>query len=378
MHNKVSIKRCGSYDPGEVYSAVKGAVDLLGGIGRFVKPGERILIKPNLLAGKPPEKAVTTHPAMVKAMIRLVRDAGARPFVGDSPGMGSVFKIAERCAVMNACREEGAPLVDLSNPVIVENPAGHTFRRLEVSRDALNYDGIINVPKLKTHAQMFLTLGVKNLFGCVPGKLKPQWHLTAGVDSAQFSGMLLDLYLYLKPRLTVMDAVVGMEGNGPGSGDPRLIGLVFAAPNAIAMDTVVTEVLGAKPEDLPILKTARMRGIKEAEMANIETLGEEMRDIRVKGFRFPPLAGLNFAAALPYFVDKRLRKALTSRPHVDHRACTLCNVCVEVCPPEIMRKTGRIEIDYSKCIRCYCCQEMCPHGAISSREGWLKRIIPGL
>ncbi len=353
------------------------AVRLAGGMGAFVKKGERILLKPNLLAAKPLEKAVTTHPAVVEALIRLVREAGATPIVGDSPGLGTARKVAEKCGVAEACARTGTPLVELATLVTVENPNGVTFKRLEVAREALDVDGIINIPKVKTHAQMHLTLGVKNLFGCVPGKRKPQWHLSAGVDPLYFAGMLLDLCAFLAPRLTVADAVVAMEGNGPGSGTPTNLGLVFSSTDPVALDTVIAEVLGANAHNVPVLRAAAMRGAEGARLSNVTVTGERIDDVRAEGFAFPPAADVNFASALPYFIDKRLRKALTSRPGVDNVACTLCGICVEVCPAQIMKKTDRIVIDYDRCIRCYCCQEMCPPGAISAKEGWLKRLIPG-
>lgn len=374
--SRVSITRCASYEIQEAYRAIRESIDLLGGMERFVSRGERILLKPNLLAGKPPETAVTTHPEVVRVIIRLVKEAGGVPIVGDSPGLGTALKVADKCGVASVCREEGVELIDLKTLVVAENPGGLTFKRLEVAKEALDCDGIINIPKLKTHAQMFLTLGVKNLFGCVPGKLKPQWHLSAGVESSHFAAMLLDLYSFLKPRLTVMDGIVGMEGNGPGAGDPRKIGLVFASADAVALDTVATIVLGADPHDLPLLKAASIRGLK-TDINGIEVLGEEVSNVKVHGFKLPPLVSLNFADRLPYFLDKRLRRALTSRPSVERAKCTLCNICVQVCPAEVMAKTDRISIDYDRCIRCYCCQEMCPEGAISPVDGWLKRIIPG-
>ncbi len=375
---KVSITRCGSYGEGTVIKAIRDNIDALGGIRAFVKKDENILIKPNLLSGKPPEAAVTTHPEIVRAIISLVKEAGARPYVGDSPGLGTARKAAERCGVLEVCKETGTELVELKELTIAENPEGHTFKRLEVAKEALGFDGIINLPKLKTHAQMRLTLGVKNMFGCVPGKLKSQWHLSAGVESAHFASMLLDLYLFLKPRLTVIDGIVSMEGNGPGSGDPRNTGLIFSAVDCVALDTVVAETLGARHGSVPILKAAMERGMNGAELENIEVLGADIEDVRVKDFVFPPLSSVNFASKLPYFMDRRIRKALTSRPHVDKDLCDLCTVCVQVCPPQVMEKSGRIIIDFDRCIRCYCCQEMCPQGAISPREGWLKKIMPGM
>lgn len=373
----VSIARCSTYAAGEVDRAVRKAVELAGGMERFVKHGERILLKPNLLSAKPSERAVTTHPEVVRSLIGLVRQAGATPVVGDSPGIGSAHKVAERCGVGEVCAETETPLIDLKTLVIVENPGGHTFKRLEVAQEVLEFDGIINIPKVKTHAQMLVTLAVKNLFGCVPGKRKPQWHLSAGVDGLQFASMLLDLAAFLSPRLTVADGIVAMEGNGPGSGDPRAIGLIFCSDDCLGMDAVIAGVLGADPSKSPILRAAMSRGLASARVDNATVLGESIEDVKVQDFQFPPPLNVNFASSLPDFLDKRIRKALTSRPHIDTRACNLCKVCVRVCPAGVMTEDGRILINYDMCIRCYCCQEMCPHGAISARDGWLKRLLPG-
>lgn len=384
MRTTVAIKICRNYNEEKVYDAIKASVDLVGGIKRFVKRGERILLKPNLLVARPASAAVTTHPFVVKAMIRLVKEAGGTPVVGDSPAIGSAKKIAEKCGILDVCLETGTELVEFKDAVVHENRDGHTFKRLEVAKEALEADGIINLPKLKTHAQMHLTLGVKNIFGCIPGKRKPQWHFAAGTNAVHFGDMILDLYLFLRPRLTVLDGIVAMEGNGPSNGAPRELGLVFASADAIAMDAVVAMVLGCRPHDLPILAAASRRSIKEADPANVETVGEDLKDVRVRAFCLPPLMSVNFTARLPYFIDRHLRKAITGRPHIRHAKCTQCSICVSVCPPSIMSKTGntgktkRIEIDYDRCIRCYCCQEVCPEGAITTKEGWLKRIIPGI
>ncbi len=374
----VSIAKCADYALEDVFSSVRRAVELAGGIHAFVKRGERILLKPNLLTGRPPEAAVTTHPSVVRAAIRIVKEAGAIPVVGDSPAIGSARKVAEKSGVLRACMDEGVEFVEMKDVVIKENPSGRKFKRLELAREAVEVDGIVNLPKLKTHAQMFLTAGVKNVFGCVPGKLKPQWHLAAGVDSAHFADMLLDLYLFINPRLTILDAVVGMEGNGPSSGTPRPLGFIMASKDAVALDTVAAACVGANPMDVPLIKAASARGLKGTSLEEVAVAGHSVADVRVAGFRFPPLISVNFTAKLPYFIDRGLRKALTSRPSIDKKECTLCNVCVEVCPPSVMKKTAKIEINYDTCIRCYCCQEVCPQGAITPVEGWLKRLIPGL
>ena len=172
MKPNVVITKCNDYINEEVYRKIKDSVDLLGGIGAFVKKGERILLKPNLLSAKPPEAAITTHPAVVRAAIQLVKEAAGIPIVGDSPGIGSAAKVAQRCGIMAVAKELNVEVVDFATSITIDNPAGKTFKRLEIAKEAIEVDGIINLPKLKTHTQMFLTLGVKNMFGCVVGARK--------------------------------------------------------------------------------------------------------------------------------------------------------------------------------------------------------------
>ncbi|MEE9542824.1 MAG: DUF362 domain-containing protein [Thermodesulfobacteriota bacterium] len=375
---QVSIVRCPDYESALVYSAVKEAVDLVGGIENYVRPGETVLLKPNILAGKSVEAGVTTHPAILRAALKLVTEAGAKVKVGDSSALGKTEKNAERAGLLEVCDEFNAEFVELKTPVILKNPEARLFKRLEVAREATECDAIINLPKMKTHAQMYLTLGVKNLFGCVPGKKKLQWHLSTGTDTLSFATMLLDLAMLLKPRLTILDGVVAMEGNGPASGDLRDVGLIMASPEPIALDRVAAEALGAKPGDIPVLKAAANIDPALVDLSKIEVKGEKIETVMVSGFKFPPLADLDFSSILPYFIQKRVKKAMTSRPDIDAQFCALCNVCVSLCPADAMERGSRIVIDYNSCIRCYCCQESCPQGVISAREGWLKKLLPGL
>ena len=375
---EVSITKCSGYDDARVFRAVKEAVDLVGGIKKFVKPGEVVLLKPNLLAGKTPESGVTTHPSILRAALILVTEAGGVPMVGDSSALGSTEKNAEKAGYAEICKEFGAEFVELKTPVNLKNPEGKIFKRMEVAKEALSCDVIINLPKMKTHAQMYLTLAVKNLFGCVPGKRKLQWHLSAGIDTAYFASMLLDLMALVKPGLNILDAVTAMEGNGPASGDLRDVGLIMASGDALALDTVAAQVLGAKPNDMPVLKKAREITPGLVDLKEIAVKGARIEDVRIANFKFPPLVDIDFSSILPYFISKRLKKAMTSRPDIDAQNCALCNVCASLCPADAMEKTNRIVIDYDLCIRCYCCQESCPQGVINAKEGWLKKLLPGL
>jgi len=218
MKSSVSIVKCLNYDEEIVLNELRRSIDLIGGIQTFVAKGNRVLLKPNLLYGRSPEKAVTTHPAIVKGMIQIVREAGGVPFIGDSPSVGSTIKAAEKAGIKTVAEEMKCPLVEFDKPVFPTKGRGKIFKQLEIDQTVLEADVIINLPKWKTHTQMLLTLGVKNLFGCIPGPRKAVWHLKAGEDRKTFAQILVDVYQVIRPSLTVLDGVVGMEGNGPNSG----------------------------------------------------------------------------------------------------------------------------------------------------------------
>jgi uncharacterized protein (DUF362 family)/Pyruvate/2-oxoacid:ferredoxin oxidoreductase delta subunit len=371
MPTDVSIVRCPDYDRKTVMSSVLRAVDLLGGINAFVKPGERVLLKPNLLKARPPEAAVTTHPEIVRAVIRLVHEAGAQAMVGDSPGIGDLRRVCERSGILDVVEQEGAVLADLDEAVTVKNTG--RFQRFEVARAAIEADAIINLPKFKTHGMTTLTGAVKNLFGCVPGKRKVQWHLSTGVDHASFTGMLVELARLLKPRLTIMDSVVGMEGNGPGSGDPRAIGLIMAGQDPVAVDVVCGELVGVAPEALQVIRAAFEAGFGEPRLENIRIRGESISDVRIRDFRLPPREHPEWK--MPEWARRALKDALTTRPVIDDHACIRCGICQSHCPKKAIADNGKtLVIDYRNCIRCFCCQEFCPSGAITVGTGWMLSL----
>src|SRR4030043_2469639 len=262
MKSSVSIVKCQNYDEEKVLSALRQSIDLIGGIQNFVKKGSRVLLKPNLLYGKSPENAITTHPSIVRGMIQIVREAGGVPFIGDSPSVGSLMKTAEKAGIKAVADEMKCPLMEFDKPMLLPEGGGKTFRQLEIDRSVLEADVIINLPKWKTHAQMLLTLGVKNLFGCVPGPRKALWHLKAGADQKAFAQMLVDIYHMIQPGLPISDGVVGMEGSGPNSGHPISIGLLLASRDPLNLDQIVCDLLGILRESLLTNRGAFEQGIK--------------------------------------------------------------------------------------------------------------------
>ena len=372
MNELVSLLGVTSYHRPKVEEGLERLLAPLGGITAFVQPGQTVLLTPNMLSCRPPERAVTTHPEIVRGMIRLVQQAGAQVAVGDSPGVGSPRQVARRSGILAVVEETGATFVPFAESVRVQ-PPGAVFQELEVARDLLDADLVVNLPKLKTHQMMGLTCGVKNLFGAVVGMRKPRLHLQAGTDKAFFALMLLELAEFLRPALTVVDAVTAMEGNGPGSGDPVTVGALLAGANPLAVDAVATELVGLAPSAVWTQKTAIATGRPGSRLEDVEVVGTPLAELRVDTFRPAETTDVNFG--LPPFLKEPLRRSLTALPIVDQSCCRQCGLCVSHCPPQAMAlKSGLLEIDKRRCIGCFCCQEHCPHGAIETRQGLLLRL----
>lgn len=371
MHT-VTLEKVPDYDRQRVKDGLIRLLAPLGGIAAFVHPGERVLIKPNMLLAKAPEKAVTTHPEVLRGVIELVKEAGGVPLVGDSPGVGSCRRVAEKSGLLLAVEESGAELVEFVDSV--ELTAQGLFKRFMVARPYMEVDRLINLPKLKTHEMMTMTCAVKNLFGAIIGASKAAWHLKAGADREMFSRMLLEIYLLRKPDLNIVDAVIAMEGNGPGSGSPRHVGLLIAGINPVAVDIIAAECVGIPRRLLHVERMAAKLLLDGADRGGIRTVGTPMDETLVTDFRLPHVADVQFG--LPSFLKNRLRHYLTSHPCSITEKCRLCGVCVDACPPQaIAINEGRLIFDYHRCIRCFCCRELCPDGALDIREGTLLKSL---
>ncbi|MBN1958766.1 MAG: DUF362 domain-containing protein [Desulfuromonadales bacterium] len=338
----------------------------------YVKPGQRVLIKPNMLAGKPPEKAVTTHPEILRAVIKLAQNAGGIVSVGDSPGIGSSEAVARKCGILEVVEDSGAQFARFETSAHIDTPQS-TFQHLEVAEDILNTDVIINLPKLKTHQMMGLTCAVKNMFGAVVGMRKPRLHLQAGTDKGFFALLLLDLCEHLAPALTIVDAVIAMDGDGPGSGDPVQVGALLAGTHPQAVDTVATALVGLQPQQVWTQQKAIDTRRSFTTLAELELVGDPLDELKPERFRPAKMTDVNFG--LKGSLKKLLKNALTARPEPDRLCCKLCNACVEHCPADAMTIAHRcLIIDYERCIRCFCCQELCPHGALITRQGILLKL----
>ena len=255
----VSLLSATSYDLDLLREKVVALLDPLGGIEAFVKPGDRVLLKPNLLTGSRPTKECTTRPELVQVVAELVLAAGGKPFLGDSPAFGSAAGVAKANGLASIAQALNIPIVEFRGHRY-DSLSGE-FGHLRLSREAMDADVVINLPKVKSHCQLTITLGVKNLFGCVPGKLKAWWHMDAGKDVARFGRMLVETARTIDPTLTIVDGIIGHEGNGPSNGEPRLLGVLGASANVFALDRALLEILQVDPATVPTAAAADALGV---------------------------------------------------------------------------------------------------------------------
>lgn len=357
----VVLKRA-SYE----YETLKPVVfSILGALGdEEVGSGRQVVIKPNLLAPAPPEKAMLTHPLVVRAVVEYVLSRGGRPVVSDSPAVGAFQRVLRESGIAAALKGLAVECREFSRSRVVD--VGPPFHKIDVAEDVMKADAVINLPKLKTHSQMLLTLGVKNLFGCVVGLKKPEWHLRTGVDRDMFARLLVQVHQAVRPTFTLLDGVLAMEGQGPGkSGTPRHLGILMGGRDAVALDHSVCMLLNIEPGRLFTNRAARDLGL--APEFTVEGDLAAARD-----FRLPIIGPVLFG---PPALHGLMRRHLIQRPVVDETLCTRCGECRRFCPAGAIPGGRRVDFEYGKCIRCFCCLEVCPHGAISSRETGAGKVV---
>ncbi|MDZ4165220.1 MAG: DUF362 domain-containing protein [Smithellaceae bacterium] len=359
---KVIVRRS-SYSYDQLRPRFFELMDALG--GEKIRRQERVLIKPNLLMAAAPDRAITTHPSLVRAAAEYVLERGAIPQISDSPAMGSFERIMDKGGFRDALAGKGVVCLPFKETRLVD--LGHPFGRVALAEEALDAGVIINLPKLKTHAQLLLTLGVKNMFGAVVGFEKPQWHMKMGSRRELFALLMVRIYEQFKPAFTILDGITALEGDGPGRGGrPREVGVIMGSSSAHALDLMVCRLLKLDPARLPTLKVAREMGLLPDPL---ELDGELPR---VAGFILPALSP-NLSG--PKFIQGFIRRHLLSNPRCDPDLCNICGECGQICPVEAVSYEGKAIFDLKTCIRCYCCQEICPEGAIMIREPLAGRLL---
>ncbi len=355
-----------SYDYNKLKADVHDVLEALGHVG--ISAGTKVLIKPNFLAPAHPDRAITTHPNIVRAVAEYALDKGAVVQVSDSEAMGSFSKVIKDCGYEESLAGLPVKLSELTESanVMTQGP----FGKIELAKDALEADVIINLPKLKTHTQMALTLAVKNLFGCVVGARKPEWHFRVGEDKELFAKLLVSIYDVLRPSINLMDGILAMEGTGPGTrGVPRHLGLLIASTDALSLDTAICEMFGLDHYALMTSNAARELCL-EGDDPKVTIEGAMPA---IKDFDIPETTDLLFG---PRFARGFLRRHIASRPVNLLDACKYCNECVGICPAKAITNPGKkLVFDYNKCIRCYCCIEVCPHAAMIKHDTIVKKML---
>lgn len=380
MSQTVSILRCDSYDDTLVRSVIDRSFQNLGGIERYIKPGDKVLLKLNLLMRKRPDDAVITHCAFARALAAAVQEAGGIVTIADSPGglyNETILKsIYQAGGFIKLAEELGVSLNYDTSYQTVSYPAGHIVRSFPIIQPILDADVVITVPKLKTHMMTFFSGAVKNMFGSVPGIYKAEYHFSIP-DKEEFCGMLIDLCCLTRPHLAFMDAVWGMEGEGPSGGIARKFGAVLASDNPFALDLAATDMVGITPQEAPTVAISIARGLCPASVDKLDLKGDALDSLRISDLVKPPLGTTDFLDRK--FIPKRFSRAvnafLSPTPVFDQSICIKCEECMHRCPAKAIRMTPYPTLDRKKCIHCFCCQELCPKRAIRARRTPLMRLL---
>lgn len=370
MKSSISLVKCNDYDSSLVLKATRRAIDLIGGIANYIRPKSKVLVKPNLLMAKEPELGITTHPEVVRAVVKILKEIDCKIFIGDSPSAWNKQtedenKVYEKTGMRRIAEQEGIEMVRF------EKRRWHRGFPLTTWLDDCEH--IISMPKLKTHNLTILTGAIKNLFGLVPGIYKFELH-RRHFTKDDFARMLVDIYEETKPALTIIDAILTLEGDGPGSaGKLRHRGLLLAGSDCVALDSVLALIMGLKPYDILTNREAAQRAHGIADINSIQILGEKLEDFTGEPAQLPTAA---LVTCMPRPIINIAKRLIRFYPNVNQNNCTRCGACIQGCPEKIITMSNdRIVINYYKCISCFCCQEVCPNAAISIKGSLIARLL---
>ena len=376
----VCLASCKSYTPEELKTALLKIFTDLGGIEKYVTAGTKIVLKPNLVMGKSPSACATTNPEFIRQLAIILKEHGAQLSIAESPGgpytPARLNAIYNACGITEAAAETGIALNYKTEVLKKENSNGRFLKTIELIKPLAEADFIINLPKPKSHGQMTYTGAVKNMFGTVAGVFKADYHLRMS-DYDTFANAIIDVFLCVKPKLTIMDAVMGMDGDGPTNGNPRHIGLICAGEDAFAMDLAMLAILGLDPQKVPVLKQGMLRNLCADNISGIEIKGERLEEFFIDDFHFPTAGAVNFFHANILF--KPFARFFKPYPCFLRNDCVSCGECARSCPAEIITmKDGKPYADLTKCVRCFCCQELCPAGAVKIKRSFLYKIFSAI
>jgi uncharacterized protein (DUF362 family)/Pyruvate/2-oxoacid:ferredoxin oxidoreductase delta subunit len=381
---KVSLLQCGEYSASILKERMFQGLSAIG-LEPSIFRGKKVIIKPNLLNASAVEKAVVTHPEFFRSVVQIVKSSGGKPVMAESPAFQSLSKVMNKTGYDRIVAEEGCEVADPKATAVLFCDGQGKYKRFELSKALFDADIVINLPKFKTHTLTYITGAVKNLFGFIYGLNKSQWHVRARTNE-EFSSLLLDLYESLmkgfeKPKqfIHIMDAIVGMEGEGPGaSGRPRRIGAMLVSEDAVALDCVAVQLVGLQRNKARSVVLGDERGLGAGSLERIEIRGSMLDDFQVRDY-VPSKSNSGHPVYRWPLNTNFFKNLILEKPVPTRERCTLCYQCKAICPgraiSESQGETGVPLYDHEKCIRCYCCMEICPESAISLKRGKLQWIL---
>ena len=383
--SQVVLVPCDSYDKEQVYQAMKTGIQALGGLEKRIGKEEKILIKPNFLSPASAEKAVTTHPTVIENMFRILKEEGfLKVQYGDSPGHGSCKSAAEKIGLEESAKRFGVSRANMEEEVLTEFPGGKTAKSFYYAKGVTAADAIISLCKMKTHALERVTGAVKNVYGFICGARKAAGHVKYP-NASVFARMLADIHRSTDIRLHIMDGIVAMEGNGPGSGTPIAMNVMLFSNDPVALDSVFCHLVNLDPQLVPTCVQGEAMGIGTMQEQKIEMIeaipGKKSAQVSMEEL-------VSKYGNASFDVDRAGKKKtflsrysdfmtnMAKKPIIEKEKCVKCGICVSHCPvpgKAVSFKKGNSQppvYDYKKCIRCYCCQEMCPKHAITVKRSY--------
>lgn len=389
---EVYLSSCDTYDVDLIESTIRKQMEESGVI-EYIKPGMKVALKLNLVAAMKPNTAVTTHPAIVEAVCRILINKGAEVVMGDSPGgpFTSAFlkPFNTVCGLNGIAERTGAKINNNFDIVDVSNKDAIIAKNMTVTKWLEDADVIINCCKLKTHGMMAMSAAVKNMFGSIPGTMKPEYHFRFP-NQADFADMLIDIQEYWKPKMLyhIVDGIVGMEGNGPTAGTPKEVGVILSGFNPYSIDLVGGRIIGLSKEQVLTLERAFDRGLAAGDVRDVSvSINGNMSNGTAEAlapFLISDYELLDTKSDLQFGGDKPLQRLrgklfsvfLTSKPQVNKKECVGCEKCYQICPAKAIEMKDKIPcIDRDKCIKCFCCQEFCPKGAMKVHRSWVAKLL---
>lgn len=360
--------------------AIRESIELIGGLSKIIHPEDKVLLKVNMLNADLPEKAVTTHPAIVKAVIKLIKEIGGKPFVGDAPGIAYQYieQAWQNTGLRKAAEEEDAKAINFQNIRKVGNSHNKRVPVLHIAEEVMDADVVISLPKLKVHSFTLFTGAIKNLYGTIPGFRKKELH-TLAPKSQDFAELMADILFVVKPKLAIMDGIIGMEGDGPAAGPPRKVGVILASNDLVAIDAVASSIIGYDPLDIDIIRVANERKLGAGELNRIEIKGANLDKVKVKDFKLASNINtlVNKMPRFVLFIGRLLAPYLLKvEPKIERDECTKCGICIKHCPMEAIKMENNYPvINRKKCVRCFCCQEFCPQKVVKIKYSWLAKKL---